>query len=162
MRSGEPLTWRCHTRLDKYDGDRHEVVEVDGNVLVIGGASALWQNLIGTGAVSPFNNANATIGVGDSVTAATDTQTDLQAGANKLRKALDASYPQHTDSVSVAGSKSVVFRATFAAADANFAWNEWGIFNASVAGRMLNRKQEALGTKPASATWVLTLTLSLS
>ena len=177
--------WRCHTVLDKYAGDidyalpkynglavtelgliveAFETVEIEGNVLTIGGASIQWQTLIGNGgagALQYYNNANAHIGVGDSTTAAADTQTDL-VGASKTRKAMDATYPLHTDSTGTAGSKSIAFRSTFATTDANHAWDEWGVFNASTGGRMLNRKVEALGTKTSAATWVLTITLSLA
>lgn len=183
--------WRCHTRLDKFEGDidfaipkingkavtpegliveAFDTVEVEGNLLVIGGASVQWQTLIGNGtgtagqALTFFNNANAAIGVGDSTTAAADTQTDLQAATNKLRRGMDATYPLHTDTTGTAGSKSITFRSTFATADANWVWNEWGVFNSPTAatGRMLNRKVEALGTKTSAATWVLTITLSLA
>lgn len=168
--------WRCNTKLEKYRGDvvhpdfLYDTVEIDGNILVIGGASVQWQTLIGNGtatAAQPltyFNNAQANIGVGGgagATTAAADTQTDLQ-GASKTRKPMDATYPQHTDTTGTAGSKSIVFRATFATGDANYTWDEWGLFNATSAGRMLNRKVEALGTKTSAATWVLTITLSLA
>lgn len=172
--------WRCITAVDKYEGDPtleqresglvvpYDRIEIEGNLLVIGGASVQWQTLIGNGtttaaqALTYFNNANANIGVGDSTTAAADTQTDLQAATNKLRRGMDATYPQHTDTTGTAGSKSILFRSTFATGDANWAWQEWGLFNASTAGRMLNRKVESLGTKTSSATWVITITLSLA
>lgn len=170
----EAVEWRAEIRLDKYEGDWTpeqiaageadeallETIEREGNLLLIGGASALWQRLIGTG-VTAFDNSNAHLGVGNSSTAAADSQTDLQ-GASKTRKAMDATYPQHTDSTSSAGAKSIVFKSTFATGDANHAWDEWGVFNASSAGRMLNRKVEALGTKTSAATWALTVTLSLA
>jgi hypothetical protein len=191
MRSHDEVIWHCHTKLEKFWGDilwdaredgvlvptQHgEVVapfetdERDGNLLVIGGASVQWQTLIGNGtgtagqALTFFNNANAAIGVGDSSTAAAETQTDLQAATNKLRRAMDATYPLHTDSTGTAGSKSVAFRSTFATGDANWVWNEWGVFNSPTAatGRMLNRKVENLGTKTSAASWVLTITLSLA
>lgn len=174
----DQIMWRCRTKLDKFEGDPtleerdsglvvpFESKEIEGNLLVIGGSSALWQFLIGNpAALTNFANANAHIGVGAATTAAADTQTDLQAataGVDKFRKGMDATYPQHTDGTSAAGSKSVVFRSTFGTTDANITWNEWGIFNAATAGRMLNRKVEALGTKTAAATWVLTITLSLA
>jgi hypothetical protein len=172
--------WHCHTQVDRYDGDPtfeerasglavpYGTMEIEGNLLVIGGASVQWQTLIGNGtataaqALTYFNNGNAYIGVGDSSTAAADTQTDLQAATNKLRKAMDATYPLHTDTTGTAGSKSIVFRSTFATTDANWAWQEWGLFNGSSGGRMLNRKAESLGTKTSAATWVLTITLSLA
>jgi len=166
--TGEALRWRVQWRVEKYAsdaafaaGEAFEVIEREGNMLMIGGASALWQRLIGT-AVTAFDNTNAHLGVGDSTTAAADTQTDLQATSNKLRKAMDATYPQHTDSTSSAGAKSITYRSTFGAADANFAWNEWAVFNASTGGRMLNRKVEPLGTKASGTTWTLTVTLSLA
>lgn len=172
--------WRCHTRVDKYWGDwpqpvreelspdPYDVVEKSGNLLVIGGASSLFQYAIGNGtatAAQPLtylNNAQAALGVGDSNTAAADTQTNLQAATNKLYKAMDATYPLHTDTTGTAGSKSAVWRSTFTTSDANWAWLEWGLFNGTAPGRMINRKQENLGTKTALGTWVLTVTLSLA
>lgn len=106
-------------------------------------------------ASTPFSNANAHIGVGDSNTAYSAAQTDLQASTNKLRKAMDATYPQVSSNV-------VTFRSTFGTSDANFAWNEWGVFNASSSGTMLNRKVESLGTKTSAQTWQFTVTLTVS
>lgn len=175
MFAHDEVKWRCHTRLEKFHGDDltaapFEVVEKEGNLLVIGGASVQWQTLVGNGtttagqALTYFNNANAAIGVGDSTTAAADTQTDLQAATNKTRVGMDATYPQHTDTTGTVGSKSITFKATFGTAAANWAWQEWGIFNSPTAatGRMLNRKVESLGTKTSAATWVLTISLSLA
>lgn len=106
---------------------------------------------VGAGGTA-FNNANTYLAVGDGTAAYAFTQTDLQ-GTNKLRKAMDSTYPQ------VAGS-ALTFRATFGTSEANFAWNEWGVFNASAAGTMMNRKQEALGTKTSSQSWQLTVTVT--
>lgn len=106
-------------------------------------------------ASTPFNNANSYIGVGDSTTAYAAGQTDLQAATNKLRKAMDATYPQTATNV-------VTFRSTFATTDANYAWQEWGVFNASSAGTMLNRKVESLGTKTSAQTWQFTVTLTFT
>jgi hypothetical protein len=104
-------------------------------------------------AVTEFNAANAHIGVGNGVTAFVATQTDLQ-GASKVRKAMEATYP--TRSVNV-----LTFRSLFGTGDANFAWDEWGVFNAAAAGTMLNRKVEALGTKTAAQAWQITATLTV-
>lgn len=174
------LRWRCQWEVVKREGDwtseqiangeapaPYEVVEGEGNLLMYGGASCLFECLIGNGTgtagqtLTYFNNGNAHIGVGDSNTAAAATQTDLQASTNKLRKAQEATYPQHTDGV-VSGSASIVYRSVFGSSDANFAWEEFGIFNGSSGGRMLNRKVQALGTKVAGTTWTFTVTLSLS
>ena len=151
----------------------YEDVEWTENGLTIGGASIQWQTLIGNGtatAAQPltfYNNGNARLAVGDSSTAFTDTQTNVQAAINKLANAMDATYPLHTDSTGTAGSKSISFRSTFATTDANFAWNEWALINGALGGantRMLNRAAGAglLGTKTSAATWVLTATLSLA
>lgn len=102
-----------------------------------------------------FNNANAHTGVGDSSTAFAATQTDLQAATNKLRKAMEATYPQRSTNV-------LTFRSLFGTGDANFAWEEWAIFNASSAGVMLNRKVESLGTKTSAQSWQMTTTLTVT
>lgn len=107
-----------------------------------------------TGTGTAFNNANSYIGVGDSATAFAATQTDLQAATNKMRKAMDATYPQVAANV-------LTFRSTFATTDANWAWQEWGVFNGSSGGTMMNRKAESLGTKTSAQTWQFTVTLTL-
>lgn len=191
----DAVRWRCHTRVDRYDvptgldpatysvlavlggegqvaalralGVAPRVVEREGNLLMYGGASCLWQCLVGNGTgtaaqtLTFFNNGNSYIGVGDTNTAAAATQTDLQAASNKLRKAMDSTYPQHTDATT-SGAASIVFRSTFGTSDANFAWAEWGVFNGSSGGRLLQRKVESLGTKTSSATWQMSVTLTLA
>lgn len=107
----------------------------------------------GTGTL--FSNANAHLGVGDSTTAFAATQTDLQAATNKLRKAMEASYPQRSVNV-------LTFRSLFGTADANFAWQEWAVFNALSAGTMFCRKVESLGTKTSAQSWQLTATITVT
>ena len=161
----ESLTWKVDWTIEKFRHWNREtpyaVVHGHGNLLVYGGASALWQRLIGTG-VTAFDNSNAYIGVGDSSTAAAATQTDLQAVTNKQREAMDATYPQHTDGTSSSSNAQITFKSTFETGDANFTWSEWGIFNASTSGRMLNRKVFSGGTKTSSDTWSLTITITLA
>lgn len=105
-------------------------------------------------AVTAFNNANSHIGVGDGATAFSATQTDL-VGATKFRKAMDATYPQRSGNV-------LTFRSTFGTGDANFAWNEWGVFNGATGGTIFNRKVESLGTKPNTQTWQFTATVTVN
>lgn len=105
-------------------------------------------------ATTDFNNANARLGVGDSNAAFAVGQVDLQAAANKFRKAMDATYPQRAGNV-------LTFRSTYALAEANFVWNEWATFNAAAAGTMLQRKVEALGTKQNTQSWQLTVTITV-
>jgi hypothetical protein len=167
----ETIRWRARVRVDKLDADgrlyaRREHI---GNLLMYGGASCQWETLVGNGTATAgqnltyFNNANAAIGVGDSTTAAAATQTDLQAATNKLRKAMNATYPQHTDGTTAAAN-TITFQSTFATTDANFAWQEWGVFNSATAatGRMLNRAVTSLGTKTSASAWQFTVTLSLA
>lgn len=106
-------------------------------------------------AVTAFDNANAKIGAGDSVTAFDAAQTDLQAAANKFRQGMEATYPQRSANV-------LTFRALFATGDANFAWQEWGIFNAAAAGTMMNRVVASLGTKTSAQSWQMTATITLN
>lgn len=112
--------------------------------------------IVGAAGYSKFNNANSSIGVGDSATAFAGAQTDLQASTNKFRKPMDATYPQ-------VASNAITWRATFGTADAVFAWQEWALFNTTSAsgGQMLNRKVSSLGTKGA-ATWQMTVTVTLN
>lgn len=107
--------------------------------------------ITGGSSYNKFSNANARTGVGDSSTAFSAAHTDLQAATNKTRKAMDATYPQRSANV-------LTWRSTYATGDANYAWNERGIFNAAAAGEMLSRKVVSLGTKTSAASWVLTCT----
>jgi hypothetical protein len=95
------------------------------------------------------------LGVGDSTTVFAATQTDLQASSNKLRKAMDATYPTRS-------SGTLTFRSTFNTGEANFAWQEWGVFDAASSGTMYSRKVESLGTKTSAQTWQLTSTATLA
>jgi hypothetical protein len=201
------------------------------NILAYGGASAIWQQLIGSGAITAFNNANAFMGfgdgqytaiggtsaftnastavtgtgtayttdlaVGDYITLNTDgvlykvaaigsntaltlatafagttgsgasskqspTETDLKASTNKVRKAMDAGFPTHTDGTGAAAA-SIVYQATLGATDGNWGTGiqEVGLFNASSGGRMLNRKVQNLGVKTAGNTAAGKLTITL-
>jgi hypothetical protein len=102
-----------------------------------------------------LNSSNSHIGVGDSNTAFSAAQTDLQAASNKLRKAMESGYPTRS-------SGALTFRSLFGTSDANWAWNEWGIFNASSSGTMFSRKVESLGTKTNTQSWQLTATVTLA
>jgi len=101
-----------------------------------------------------FDNANAHLGSGDDGTAFNAAQTDL-IGSNKLRKGMESSYPQRTDNV-------LTFRSLFGTSDANWSWNEWGVFNDSSSGVMLSRKVESLGTKTSAQSWLLTASIQVN
>lgn len=101
-----------------------------------------------------FNNANARLGVGDGTTAFDVTQTDLQ-GANKFRKAMDSGFPTRLANV-------LTFKTTVLGAEANFSWQEWGVFNAASGGVMLNRKVEDNGAKISGQTWVFEVDITVN
>jgi hypothetical protein len=130
-----------------------EVTRIDGNILLNEGINqGIWPLVAGASGVTPYNNANATLGVGDGDTAESASQTDLQ-GTNKLYKGMDSGYPTYgTD-------QKIVFRATFNENEANWTWNEWSISN--TANVNLNRKVANLGTKNGGV-WVLEASLQLS
>ncbi len=108
-------------------------------------------------ALTTFNNANAALGVGDSSTAFAAAQTDLQAATNKLRKGMEATYPTRATNV-------LTFRSQFIDGEAEFAWNEVGVFNSpdAATGTMLCRTVSSLGTKGADSVWELTHTVTLT
>lgn len=165
--------WYCEYTLDKYEGDiapfaergaeheffrgrrPYEKIRGEKNVLANLGIDVILQLLTGAASPTPFNAANCFLGVGDSSTAAVNSQTDLQASSNKLRKAMDSTFPSEA-------TQTATFKSTFASADANFAWAEWALFNAAAAATMLNRKVAALGTKASGTSWALTVTVSLA
>lgn len=179
MQHNEGGRWKAVWKVEKFQGEvtpemiergeavPYEVVDGKGNLLMYGGVSCLWQYLIGNGTgtggqtLTYFDNSNTYIGVGDSNTAAAATQTDLQAVTNALRVGMEDGYPAHTDGV-ISGAATITFRAVFGPSQANFAWEEWGIFNGSSGGRMLNRRVESLGTKASGSTWTFTVTISIS
>jgi len=109
---------------------------------------------IGTGKTyNAFDVTHAYLGVGDGTTAFSATQTNLQ-GTNKLRKVVDEAPTFSTATIN--------FVATFTTAEANYAWQEDGIFNAVTAGEMLTRNVAYLITKTSSVSVVFTKTLTIS
>ena len=132
-----------------------ETKEIEMNMLVNAGINEIWTLVAGTGGTQ-FDSSNAYLGVGDSSTAESATQTDLQAATNKLRKAMNSGYPTYGT------SQKVTYQADFGSSEANFAWNEFGVFNASSGGDMMNRKVSSQGTKTSGQTWRLTLEITLS
>lgn len=156
----EPGIPRGFFKLEKFnvreDGSVEETpfetVEIE-NAYVNAGGAALLDRLIGTGATA-FDNSNANLGVGDSSSATTAGMTDLQAATNKLRKGMDATFPSRSGQV-------MTWKATFASGDANFAWNEAALFNASSSGTMLCRIAQTMGTKASGTSWTLTYTITV-
>ena len=169
----EQANWHMKARLLKYKEDitpfakegkeadfhklfnPYEVIEIEDNCLLNSGINEMWDLVTGvvSGAAHIYDNAAAQIGVGDSVTAADATQTDLQAAANKTYKAMEAGYPTST-------AQKATFKSSFGSADANYAWQEWVVKQATSL-ICLNRKVESLGTK-STGTWTLEVDITLS
>ena len=120
--------------------------------LVDTGRNFLAAAMIGEAGHAPYNNTNAHIAVGDSNAAFSAAQTDLQ-GSN-IRKPMQLGYP-------VRVTNKNTFRSMFETSEANFAWEEWGLFNAPVGGTLFNRKIENLGTKTDAQTWLLTVDVEI-
>ena len=128
--------------------------EFNGNVMLNEGITALLNLLTGA-AETAYSNANAYLGVGESTTAAAASQTGLQ-GSTKTYKAMASGYP------SISG-QTVTFRSVFGADDANNAWQEFTVVNASTdAGDNLNRKVDNQGTKASGQSWTLDLAMTFS
>lgn len=141
--------------LDAEGKELPGVSEIEGNLLLNEGIQLLLDLLIGAGGTA-YNNANSYLGVGDSSTAESASQTALQASTNKTYKAMQSTYPQRS-------SQTVTWRAVFASGDANYAWAEFTIVNASSdTGTNLNRKVSSQGTKASGQTWTLDVTVTIS
>ena len=124
------------------------------NLFLNVGINRIWDLVIGASAAT-FTNAEAQIGIGDSATAAVASQTDLQAGANKTYKAMDASFPTS------GSSQQSQYKSTFTTGDANYVWNEF-VVRRSTGTLCLDRGVSSMGTKTSAGTWVPTVTLSIA
>jgi hypothetical protein len=168
MQKHESAKWQCRYEVSKYTEDigafsggpgkfgevfqPYEVRSGQDNCLLNTGIDEIWDLVCGDSA-NHFNNAGAQIGVGDSSTTAAASQTDLQAATNKTYKTMDSGYPTST-------TQKITFKASFAAGDANYTWNEW-VVKQSTSGKCLNRKVDSLGTK-SGGTWILQVEITLS
>lgn len=130
------------------------------------GTNVIASALIGEGAYTTFDNANAALGVGDDDTTFSASQSQLQAEANgtsSLRKGMNTGYPNRDPDAD--GSDNLLrLQSTFGTSDANFNWLEWGVFNDTTegGGEMLCRIVEDLGTKTNASKWVLEVDLTIS
>ena len=182
------INWSAHARVEKWTRDQvaevaaatgianpsgdllaryfaPEVTERSGNLLTTAGLTRLTSLATAAGGQGMSNTATR-LGVGDSSTAATIADTDLAAAAGSTHRyfmTMDATYPQTSAGV-------MTFKATFASADGNFAWNEWCVdigtptvaAGTTVNGCMVNRKVASLGTKASGAVWAFTATITIS
>lgn len=137
-------------------GESYEEVTGLKNLLLNEGINEMWT-LMCSGSGTKFDNSNAYIGVGDSNTAASASQTGLQAASNKAYVAMDVSYPTYGT------SQKATFRSTFDGSTANFAWNEFTVANGnSDSAKNMNRLVSAQGTKTSGQIWQVTVEVTLS
>ena len=148
------LGWSVERVKDLGIFEKPSVVWFSGNVLLNEGINHLWTLACG-GSGTPWNAANAYIGVGDGTTAENAAQTGLQ-GASKAYKVMDSGFPQVTGT-------SAQWQSTFTGTEANFSWREITVANGSSDDAVnLNRKVQDLGTKASGTTWIAQLTITLT
>jgi hypothetical protein len=143
--------------IEKFDehGVLMERIEEDGNLLLTAGVTCIWKRFAGQTATA-FDG-TAKIGVGDSSTAESAAQTDLQAATNKL-------FNTVTGAPVVSGNK-ITYIASFTSGQAEWNWKELALKN-NTDGVVFNRKVNAAGWGDKSltpgSTWTVTLELTLS
>lgn len=168
----DDLHWHCKAvaELKHYQtGVVTQRTEIDGNMLVLGGASLIWEYALGngttsTGSAKHYLNAKCALGIGNSSAAAANTQKGLQ-GASKVFKVMSAGFPTHTTGSTQATNAQMVLKSTFTTAQGNFTWWEFGVASIGTTAavqRLITRKVQNLLTKTSAATASLTLTLTLA
>jgi hypothetical protein len=132
------------------------IVHIHGNLGLNEGLGELIDIICGLGTPTKWDNGHAYLGVGDSNTGESASQTGLQAATNKTWKAMDGGYPSRSN-------QTAEWRATFGSSDANYAWEEYTVVNtADDSGKNLNRKCSSKGTKTSGETWTLSLKITFS
>jgi hypothetical protein len=162
MELKEKLSYKTHWTIKRYADEKafeadnsFNTSEVEGNLLLNEGITELLTLLTG-GTATAFSNANAYIGVGDSNTAASASQTGLQASTNKAYVGMEANYP----SVS---NQTVTARSVFGSGVGNFSWQEMTFANGnSDSSKNLNRKVSDQGTKVSGQIWTIDLAITIS
>lgn len=109
-------------------------------------------NVLG-GVKAPVSASNIVLCVGDGAAGFNASQNAL-VGTNTYQKALDIGFP-------IVETPKITFKTTFNTDEANFAWNEWGIYNKDE-NVLLNRVVQSNGTKLMNQTWVLEVTLEFT
>lgn len=140
--------------------------EVVGNLITTAGWTRLCNLLTAQGATQALSSTAVRIGVGNSNTAEAYADTDLGAAAGSTNR-----WFQPVSGNGSLGTRTLAFAASFASADGNFAWNEFGLdvgtptvtASAVVAALLFNHKAGiAQGTKAAGQVWTATATITFS
>jgi hypothetical protein len=151
----------------------YATAEVVGNLLTTTGLNRLTSLAIAGGGQGMTNTAtrigvgNGTVSAGGGSVPAVVGDTDLAAAAgsaNRWFQIMDATFPQQSNGV-------LTYKSTFASADGNFAWNEFGIdigtptvSSANTVNAVLfNHKTSiAQGTKASGQSWAATASITIS
>jgi hypothetical protein len=150
----------------------YETVYTEGNLLTRLGRKRLIDRFVETASNVGIKTTTGRIGTGNSATAAVDTDTDLGAAAgsaNRQFQMLDSAPTVGTG----ASSGQVTLVSTFGTGVGNYAWQEWGIDGGTAAGTtvtadtnttpgLVNHKITSLGTKTSAASWVFTVTITIT
>jgi len=150
----------------------YETVHTEGNTLTRLGRKRLIDRFVETASNVGIKSTTGRIGTGNSATAAVDTDTDLGASAgssNRQFQMLDSSPTVGSG----ASSGVVTCVSTFGTGVGNYAWQEWGIDGGTASGTtvtsdtnttpgLVNHKITSLGTKTSAASWVFTVTITIT
>lgn len=181
------FSWNCEWDVDRWDADAalwalehvghapgpvdfarlnidpYSSTHVDGNLLTTAGLGRIAA-LVNLGTGNLISSTTARVGAGNGAGTAVIGDTDLGAvagSANRWFQTCTVTTP----------SNVWTFAATFASADGNFAWNEFGIdigtasvaSSAVVSAVLLNHKTSiAQGTKASGQVWTATATITIS
>jgi hypothetical protein len=149
----QKIPMRGHIKIEVFDenGNLKQVVDKSNTFMATGDAHVADQL-----AATPGEAAMGWMAVGTGDTAFTTGSTTLN---NELdRNALSAGYPEQGAG---AADNDVVYKATWAAADATGAITEAGIFNSSSAGSMLAASTFPVINKGASDSLTITWTVTV-
>lgn len=144
----------------------YHVSEVRGNLITTAGWTRLMNLLTNQGGTQALTSTAVRIGVGDSNTAEAYGDTDLGAAAGSTHR-----WFQPVSGSGTLGTRTLQFSATFASADGNFAWNEFGLdvgtptvsAGNTVGTLLFNHKANiSQGTKASGQSWTATATITFS
>lgn len=196
------IKWQAHARVDKYSPevveeltrilgyepqaddfarlsvDPTSVVEVDGNLITTLGLGNLTNLLTGGGGTA-ITTTRGIVGVGSTATAATAADTALGANGSAANGTTGCWYQAFTSvtrTTTTVTNDTVTGVTTYASADGNMAWAEWGwaistsgtvtgsatLASVATGTALVNHKIAAMGTKASGASWVFTTTVQFS
>lgn len=150
----------------------YETLRDEGNLLTRLGRKRIIDRLVATASNQGLDSTHLRIGTGNSATAAVDTDTDLGAAAGSSNRQF-----QMADSAATVGSGAssgqMTVVSTFGTGVGNYAWQEWGLDGGTAAGTtvtsdtnttpgLVNHKITSLGTKTSAASWVFTITITVT